>query len=74
MTGKKLSPTMRKVLAKLAKEPSNAYRLRCSISTLMALAERRLIWVEATLGSIAFPRQARATITDAGRAELSAKR
>jgi hypothetical protein len=68
----RLSPTMQRVLKKLAKSPDCAYRLRCSIATLQALERRRLVRVETTLGSIAFPRNARAEITQDGRAAIGA--
>jgi hypothetical protein len=65
-----LSPQQRGVLARLRKDPSSAYRLRCSIATLCALERRKLIRVETTFGGIAFPRNAMAWITDAGRAAI----
>lgn len=67
----KITYEMRRVLKKIAKEPSSAYQLRCSITTLQALERRRLIRVDTTLGSIAFPRNARAVITDAGRSAIT---
>lgn len=39
---------------------------RCGYRTFVALAERKLIYVETTLSSIAFPRKAPAILTDAG--------
>jgi hypothetical protein len=69
-----LSPQQQKALARIGRrERASAYELRCSIATLCALERRRLIRVETTLGSIAFPRNAKAELRDAGRELLAAR-
>lgn len=70
----KLSPTMRRVLKRIAKDGrSSPYRCKCAYTTFVALAERKLIRVDTTLGSIAFTRNAEATLTAAGRAMLGGR-
>ena len=58
---------MLRVLRQLRSGPECAYRLKCGIETLCALERRKLVRVETTFGSIAFPRNALAYITEAGR-------
>lgn len=64
-----LTPEMKRVLRRLRRgAPQDARSLQCSIRTLMALERRKLITVETTFTSIAFPRTALAWLRspDAG--------
>lgn len=63
----KVSKIQLRVLRDLRRGPSNAHHLKCSVSTLCALEKRKLIHVETTFESVAFPRKALTYITDAGR-------
>lgn len=64
---KRVSPEMLRVLRQIKKDGTGScYSCKCSLRTFLALCDRKLIRVETTLGSIAFPRNARATLTDAG--------
>jgi hypothetical protein len=69
-----LSRSMIKTLRKLANGPDTATRMRCVVPTLVALERRKLIRVETTFNSIAFPRKALAYITDAGMEWLRANK
>lgn len=51
-------------------ERASPYSAKASVSTFVALERKGLIRVETTFGSIAFPRNAEAILTDAGRAAL----
>lgn len=70
----RLTEPMLKALRNLANRPATATELRCTISTLCALERRKLIRVETTFNSLAFPRKALANITDAGMGWLHANR
>lgn len=59
MSKNDLTPAMRKVLKKLKRsEPRNAEQLGCSISTLLALNRRGLVWVEMGFFAAVYPRRA----------------
>lgn len=67
-----LTPKQQKALAKIIKDNgASSYECGVSIATFRALEHRKLIRVETTLGSIAFPQNAMARATDAGRALCS---
>jgi hypothetical protein len=69
----KLSDEQRRVLLYLRRRGAGTPdTCRCRVSTFYSLARRKLIYVDTTLASIAYPRTAaRAQVTDAGRAALS---
>ena len=63
---KKLSDEQRRVLKALRRGPKSAKEMRTGIRTLMALAERKLIYVPCSFDNIAFPQKAMAYITEPG--------
>lgn len=74
MDWRDLTPKQQKALAGIGlMGRASAYDLRVSISTLCALERRKLIRVETTLGSIAFPRNAKAELREDGRKLLAAE-
>lgn len=66
----KLSDEQRRVLKALKKGRKSAKEMRTGIRTMIALAERKLIYVPTTFGNIAYPQHAVAEITEAGRAAI----
>lgn len=66
----RLSDEQRRVLKALRKAPRSAKEMRTGVRTMVALAERKLIYVPCSFDNIAFPQKAVAEITDAGRAAL----
>ncbi len=64
---RKLSAEMRRVLEQLRRGPMSPRDVECSVATYVALERRKLIRVETTFSSIAFPRGALAWITEDGR-------
>jgi hypothetical protein len=54
----------------LRKGPKSAKEMRTGIRTLLALAERKLVYVPCSFDNIAFPQKAAAEITDAGKAAI----
>lgn len=71
---KRLSDEQRRVLKMLRKRSRSAKEMRTGVRTLMALAERKLVYVPCTFDNIAFPQKAVAEITEAGLAALPAPR
>lgn len=70
----KLSDEMRRVLKRLGQSDYlTPKQCRCGYLTFAALEKRGLIRVATTFGSVAFPRTAEATITDAGRQALKTR-
>ena len=63
---KRLSDEQRRVLKMLRKRPRSAKEMRTGVRTMVALSERKLIYVPCTLDNIAFPQKAVAEITPAG--------
>lgn len=69
--GKRLTKAQLRALAAISHQGrASPYSAKVSIATFKALERKRLIVVETTLGSIAFPHNAEATLTPAGRAAL----
>lgn len=69
--GKRLTKPQLRALSEIYRQGrASPYTAKVSVATFYALERMRLILVETTLGSIAFPRSAMATITDAGRTAL----
>jgi len=66
-----LSDRQRLTLRRLKAGPATPANLNVSFRTFVALERRGLIKVETTFGSIMFPRNALAHITDAGRQALA---
>jgi hypothetical protein len=63
----RLSDEQRRVLKMLVRRPRSAKDMRTGVRTLVALSERKLIYVPCTLDNIALPARAIAEITDKGR-------
>lgn len=66
----RITDEQRRVLKILRKRPSSAKEMRTGIRTLMALSSRKLVYVPCSFDSIAFPQNARAEITDEGKAAI----
>jgi hypothetical protein len=54
----------------LRKGPKSAKDMRTGVRTMIALAERKLVYVPCSFDTIAFPQKAMAEITEAGLAEI----
>lgn len=64
----RLSDEQKRVLKRIARVGrASPNGCRCSVRTFIALSKRKLIHVETTFESIAFPASAMAIITDLGR-------
>lgn len=70
--GKRLTKAQLSALRKIEHQGRGSpYSTKASVATFMALEKKKLIVVETTFDSIAFPRNAHATITDSGRLALT---
>lgn len=67
---RRLSDEQRRVLKMLKKQPRSAKEMRTGVRTLMALADRKLVYVPCSFDNIAFPQRAVAEITDEGKAAI----
>lgn len=75
MLWRDLTPPQQKALAGVGRrERASADDLKCSVSTICALERRRLIVVDMNFDAIAFPRRAKARLTDAGSVLLAGHR
>jgi hypothetical protein len=63
----RLSDEQRRVLKALKKGRKSAKEMHTGVRTMIALAERKLIYVPTTFGNVAYPQHAVAEITEAGR-------
>lgn len=67
MHWRNLTPIQQRALAGIKKRGrASASDLRCSVATLRALERRKLIRVDTTFASIAFPRNAEAQLREGG--------